>query len=478
MTLRRGSQWLALLGATVVWLPVLGQSPIGLLISGQSRTGFTVQGAGARATGLGGAFIAVADDATAVSFNPAGLALLLKPEISFVGRGIQRAVSYEEFQTSSRGGKNLEVSDSLISSQHLDPLLLAATVPLRINGRNLAMQFSVQRAFALGEGDSRKVNEFPLNIGALGGTTLGTPTLVHQDIHQTGQIDIYSVAMAYECSQRILLGVAFNQWRGRWDLSSLSSKGPSGTESYVDFHQSNHLDGANLNLGLLWRWPTWSLGLVRRTAFSADYGFAISTQSNLTLPKPTSSKVPSVGLHWPATTGLGLAYRFPRHWLATGDLEHTAWSQARFMTDSRSLNGQNFFNLSKTSAVPDATSLRLGLEKLWTTANGTVLPFRMGLSREPQPVVDTQTGQQRIMYGAALGSGFKRGPYTVDLAYRYGWAKRRASQFLDVDQLLAGTGTQSLGMERTVEQRVDLSFNIQYDRQPVERLLHYLFVGD
>jgi hypothetical protein len=472
MTLRRALPRLALLGAVLACLPTAAQSPIGLLISGQSRTGFTVQGAGARAMGLGGAFIAVADDATAVSFNPAGLALLLKPEISFVGRGIQRQVSYEEFQTSSRG-KELAVTDSLIGSRHLDPLLMAATIPLRIGGRNLALQLSTQRAFALGEGDSRKVTETPLNV-----TTPGVPVLLNQTIHQSGQIDLYSAALAYECSQRILLGVTVNRWRGRWDLDSASSKGPTGTENFVDFGQTNHLDGQNYNLGLLWRWPTWSLGLVHRTPFRADYAYTTSLQSNLPLTAPASSSVPSLGLHWPATTGLGLAYRFPGHWLLTGDLEQTAWSQTKFMTDNKALNGQNFFNLSRTNAVPDATTFRMGVEKLWATPGGVVVPFRMGLSREPQPVVDAQTGQQRILYGVALGSGLKRGRYTMDLAYRYGWAKRRATQFLDVDQLLAGTQTQSVGTEHTVEQRVDVSFNVQFERQPVERMLRHLFVGD
>ena len=41
-------------------------------------------GSGARALGMGGAFIAVADDATAASWNPAGLAQLTKPETSVV----------------------------------------------------------------------------------------------------------------------------------------------------------------------------------------------------------------------------------------------------------------------------------------------------------------------------------------------------------------------------------------------------------
>ena len=42
-------------------------------------------GSGARALGMGGAFIGVADDATAASWNPAGLIQLETPEISIVG---------------------------------------------------------------------------------------------------------------------------------------------------------------------------------------------------------------------------------------------------------------------------------------------------------------------------------------------------------------------------------------------------------
>ncbi len=41
---------------------------------------------GARSMGLGGAFVALADDATAAFANPAGLVQLLKPEVSMEGR--------------------------------------------------------------------------------------------------------------------------------------------------------------------------------------------------------------------------------------------------------------------------------------------------------------------------------------------------------------------------------------------------------
>src|SRR5258708_36399105 len=49
------------------------------------RNSFSPIGAGARGLGMGGAFIAVADDGTAASFNPAGLAQLRRTEFAVVG---------------------------------------------------------------------------------------------------------------------------------------------------------------------------------------------------------------------------------------------------------------------------------------------------------------------------------------------------------------------------------------------------------
>src|SRR5947207_8864896 len=44
---------------------------------------------GARSLGMGGAFIGLADDASAAEANPAGLTILRKPEISIEGRNYQ-----------------------------------------------------------------------------------------------------------------------------------------------------------------------------------------------------------------------------------------------------------------------------------------------------------------------------------------------------------------------------------------------------
>ncbi len=462
--------WRALcLGATGGVLSAQS-TPIGTIISEQSRTAFTVQGAGARATGLGGAFIAVADDATAVSFNPAGLAQLLKPEVSFVARGQKRDVGYEDVETTA-GTRTQVVSDSLISSTHFDPQFISGTVPLRLGGKSLALQLSLQRFITLDEDDSRQLSEVPIN-----GT--GASTL-RQSIRQEGQIDLYSFAMAYELSERVLIGASVNMWRGVWDLDSQSSKTSGARTSFVNFTQSNHLEGVNYNLGLIWRWPTWSLGLVRRTGFHGDYTYGTTTTTSSGGPVTYRSTPDlAVGLHWPSTTGVGFAYRPKDRWLFTADVTHTAWSEARYMTTRASLDGLSFFDLDKGTRTPNATDVHLGVERLFIFDSGSILPLRMGLSREPQPVVDRVTGEQRVIYAAALGTGVKRGRYTFDAAYRYGWGKRRASQFLDVDQILSRMPPTSLGTERIVDQRLDLTFIVQFERQPLEKLLRHLFVGD
>ena len=56
-------------------------------------------GSGARAQGMGGAFIAVADDATAASWNPAGLVQVERPEVSLVGAYVDRKEDYSSDTT-------------------------------------------------------------------------------------------------------------------------------------------------------------------------------------------------------------------------------------------------------------------------------------------------------------------------------------------------------------------------------------------
>ena len=83
--------WLSFMNALLVlvlWIVPL--SSIAQVPIFDIPTSFNPVGSGARALGMGGAFIAVADDATAASWNPGGLIHLENPEVSMVGASYQR----------------------------------------------------------------------------------------------------------------------------------------------------------------------------------------------------------------------------------------------------------------------------------------------------------------------------------------------------------------------------------------------------
>src|SRR2546423_8266904 len=82
---------------------------------------------GARSLGMGGAFLGLADDASAAEANPAGLTILRKPEISVEGR------NYEEQQLFSTSGTFPEVNRSAFThySQRVDLTFASVVVPVK-----------------------------------------------------------------------------------------------------------------------------------------------------------------------------------------------------------------------------------------------------------------------------------------------------------------------------------------------------------
>lgn len=70
----------------IIFLILLGLvcSSVGYADSAGRAGAYLKMGVGARALGMGSAFVAVADDSTAAFWNPAGLAMLKKPEATFM----------------------------------------------------------------------------------------------------------------------------------------------------------------------------------------------------------------------------------------------------------------------------------------------------------------------------------------------------------------------------------------------------------
>ena len=116
--------------------PALAQASLGqdeIDLTGRANP---IQGAGARALGMGGAFLARADDATAASWNPAGLSYLRRPEVTVVGNH----ALIDGHKTTLEG---TATEDSTFQSDTLD--FGALTYPLHLGSVSGAAQVSYQR---------------------------------------------------------------------------------------------------------------------------------------------------------------------------------------------------------------------------------------------------------------------------------------------------------------------------------------------
>lgn len=246
---------------SLLWaVPVLIPTPGGMIVVDVSHAGPTGQlvepepptdagfrpptlfaaplpvGSGARALGQAGAFTAVADDATAASWNPAGLTQLERPELSAVYRYSARADTHES------DNRDLEVGQDRYHSSELN--YLSAVYPFLLSDRNAVVSLNYQESYdftynftARFDGSNQQNVETIINqtfietttnyfndafksLTAITETTTEAQSQIDQvldsallsgiDFRQSGTIDAVSPALAFEITPRFSLGVAVN----------------------------------------------------------------------------------------------------------------------------------------------------------------------------------------------------------------------------------------------------------------------------
>ena len=106
------------------------------------------RGSGARALGLAGAFTAVADDATAASWNPAGLIQLERPEASFMLR--ETRVDQDHHADS----ESFSVGEDKFDDGNLN--YLSAVYPFRLAERNFVFSLNYQEAYDFNQNIHRR----------------------------------------------------------------------------------------------------------------------------------------------------------------------------------------------------------------------------------------------------------------------------------------------------------------------------------
>ena len=205
---------------------------------------YNITGAGARALGMGGAFIGVADDATAIVWNPAGLTQLERMEVSVVGRYLWETADYSD---------NTDATNNQSEKQQ-HPVF---------NFGSFAIPFSVGKVKGVLAAAYQRQLDFYYKQ-----TTMNTET------EETGGADAFSPGVAVGIGSIFSVGVAANIWFGN-DTYKLSTT--TDTSSYDGTASGvNYLVGVLVDLNGLKRPIPIKIGACVRTPFDLnfDYGLA------------------------------------------------------------------------------------------------------------------------------------------------------------------------------------------------------------
>lgn len=363
--------FVTLLAPVGVW----GQEPIVPLQ-------FSYSDPGARSMGFGGAFVALADDATAAYANPAGLVQLLRPEFSIEGRRWSYSTPYTE------GGR----IENLASDNGLDNTDGLRTA--RSNDDITGLSF-LSLAFPIGDWSlafyRHELANFEFFSETQGLFSGGTNCCQIREIDQRASADVYLVgngmSAAYRIGDTFSLGLGVVYYDASIDTEASqflpdddTLQSIFGRNSYLPENlvitQRTDTDDSDWTLtgGFLWQLsPSWSIGGVYRQAPDVDIDAVVTAGQAVDFGVPPGAVLArgTAMIEFPDIYGLGLAYRAP-----DGDLTVSfQWNRVEYSSIKDSLDIDE-------QTIDDADEFHLGAEYVFLGTT-PIIAARLGLWWDP-----------------------------------------------------------------------------------------------
>ena len=381
-------------------------------------------GFGARALGMGGAFIAIADNATAASWNPGALIRLQVPEISVVGAFFNRS---EDNTFGNHSEANGTQSVSLSSLNYL-----SAAYPFNFLNRNMVVSLNYQHLY-----DFTREWNFSFN----------KPDNTDFMYRLDGGLSAIGIAYSIQITPRFSAGITANIWDNHltnnyWEEKRFQRKASLDSAGNLFNLESTSYDkysikGMNFNFGILWEVfrdepKKLFIGAVLKTPFNADLThegtFYFENQNPL---KPNIYLIginEDATLKMPLSYGIGIAYKFSDTFITSFDIYRTHWNNFVLSNESGEISpitGKS----SDQSDISATWQARLGAEYFIIKPKYEV-PLRFGIFYDPAPA----EGGTDTIFGVSLGSGisYKIGERRIvfDIAYQYRWGSNIGDSIL------------------------------------------------
>jgi len=361
-------------------------------------------GSGARALGMGGAFIAIADDATAASWNPAGLIQLEKAEFSVVGAFFDRT------EESAFGDNMGTAEEQSVSDTRLNYLSVTSN-PFNI-GQNFNMIFSV---------NYQNLYDFSRELKfSRKGEVLGKIDQKDIDYKMEGSLSAFGIACAVKpsCFRQLTFGATLNLWedgfyRNEWEQKTLKKGSITYPDTgmvrpyYTDKFEQYSFNGINANFGFLWDifWggeSSLTIGGVLKLPFTGDLKREKRERIlRLDEDQPVINQSETdLEMKMPMSYGLGMAYRATDRFTVSLDVYRTEWDDFLMLTEDGEISPITGVLASKSDIHP-THQVRMGMEYIHIGSK-YALPICAGLFYDPAPT----RGGTDDFWGFSLGAGF------------------------------------------------------------------------
>lgn len=368
-------------------------------------------GSGARALGMGGAFIAVADDATAASWNPGGLTQLEKPEFSLVGTYLS---THQGIDTSNN---TLLFDNETISRGDLNFASIA--FPFRVFGKNMVAALGYQQVYDFH-------NSVEVDKISKGSVSQGSYINQKVDFESKGGISALTPAIAIQVMPRLSIGVAVNFYTDEyfddfaWKQKSIEKSNiilPNKvvTETTAFERAFKNFQAINVVPGILW--DVWekedkrlTFGAVYHMPYTADVD-TVTGHTKLNKPEKDQLKI-----DFPMSFGAGIGFRYSDALSISMDVTWTDWSKFKQNSEETIGKTRPLGGVSTDRNINDTYAVRLGTEYL-IFRQKMIIPVRGGLFYDPRPSLDDSAD----VYGFGVGSGITFKGFSIDGAYQCRW---------------------------------------------------------
>ncbi len=435
-------KWLAIIAVTVVSCgSVLAQTSGGvdLTLPNIRVPGvLDIVGSGARARGMGNAFLATGDDITALTWNPAGIYAIDKPMITlglsrFVPRGTASVLVFENKQTGSFSG----------------PGLYSFASPFRIKGHGFV--FGISYASATDEADNVAVGS-SFYVDPDGPASIFDPTLYTINITDSYHAGLTPVTVGFgtRVSEKVSVGASLTVMNGKsvdvftrhdfadnyfvaeyypqkvswdWTGSVIDTTKFSGVSFLLGFKYTD----AKFSLAAIAKLPYSLTQSTNRTASTVNIANGL-IRKNGTNTVFIDNNI--IKIQMPMILGVGGAIKPNPKTTFAADVEYRPFSgkQIKIRDSIKLVPGAKDEEFYRTQDPEwrNVLVVRAGVEYLWATKGQVfpVVPLRAGFGILPVPrantdVNDNPTGTATGI-NLSLGTGVYWTQIHLDVAYAYG----------------------------------------------------------